>query len=275
MSGVEQPPPPPPDLPPPLGSNPPPPPGSSAFYFPPPPTPLPPPPSFGDQQARQRSITGITLGAVGFGLLWIPYVSWLGGLFLIIGIIFLYLGRWGFDERHHNLVVVGGALYLVVFLALIVVTAGLAVALFSAVTSTSTTSQIGTSLTSALDTFFVAAAILGLLSALAYVLLVYALADSTTQKILWAAFLAQAAVGTVVLFFVVPQVNSAVSQATSGSSLDLGPISALQTTDLLFGLLNIVPCLLFLWAYLRVRESAMHWDRVRPGSIPPRPFSIP
>jgi len=215
--------------------------------------------TYSSSTERSRTITGITLSAIGFALSWIPYVDYVGGLLVLIGVIFLFLGRWGFDERHHNLVVVGGIFVLITFIGAIVAAAIFADALLAAAASSASPAQLGGSLIGAFDGLLFSGAVLGVIRALASVMLVYALVDRSTRGILWLAFSTQLIVQVVILVVVLPQVNSAIAQATSGSTVDLGPLNALTLTSTLWGLLAVIPSMLFFWAYLRARGAASAW----------------
>jgi hypothetical protein len=195
--------------------------------------------------------------AIGFGLLWIPYVSDLGALLGLIGLILVCLGRTGFDELHHASVKTGTATILVAGGIGFLLTVGVTLSIVQAATTPGETlSQVGTSLASDLQLLFVGSAIVGILASLGEVVLVRGLADSTTWRILWAGFAANLVLSVLILWFVLPQVTSAVSSATSGATVNTGPISQIQTTALLWGLTKIIPSLLFAWAYLRAHDVA-------------------
>jgi len=98
---------------------------------------------------------------------------------------------------------------------------------------------------------------------LAAVIVVYDLADGTTRTLLWLGFVLGCAISIATVAYLLPQIQQAISQATSGSTLDPGPINSLETTATVLGIAKIVPDLLFAWAYLRARDAAS--DR-EPGS---------
>jgi len=195
---------------------------------------------------------------VGFALSWIPYVDFVAGIVALVGLIFLVLGRWGFGLRHAQFVVVS----LVVLVVAGLVDFGVIIGVAAEVASTAgqpgvTLSQIGSELNASLLTLFVATAVLAVVGSIAEVLLVEAIADRTSKVLLWLGVLANAALAVVTVVWLLPQVQGAVAEATSGTSVNLGPINALETTSTLFGLTHVVPSVLFVWAYYRVREAVI------------------
>lgn len=214
---------------------------------------------------RDRTISGLLLMAIGFALAWIPYINIVGGLLGLIGVIRVFLGRAGFSEEHHRYVVRGAVLIVITIVASIVLVLGFAAALVREANQPGLRiSQVGNDLTADLGFLLVGGAIL---SGLGYIVLVYGLADRMTQRILFAGFVASAALSILILVFVLPLVDQAVTQATSGSLVALGPINSLQLTADLFGLTKIVPSLPFAWAYLRARDKATRL-RDEPASEP-------
>ena len=58
------------------------------------------------------------------------------------------------------------------------------------------------------------------------------------------------------LQFLTPQISAALAQATSGATLNLAPVQALEAKEALWDLALIVPNMMFLWAYHRTRARA-------------------
>jgi hypothetical protein len=206
--------------------------------------------------ARRRVNTGLLLMIIAFAMLWIPYLSDLGSLIAFIGIILLGLGRHAYDEPFRRWVVRG---------AVLVVT-GLAVAFLSGVIFasevTSTAMASGetlpafiASLQPALETLLVGAFLGTIFLALGYVCLPYGKADQTSRGLLCVAALLALAIAAVEIEILWQQIIPTLENATSSGTLNLGPIDALQTEGLELGLLQIVPDLLFLYAYYRTRSQ--------------------
>lgn len=207
---------------------------------------------------RDRTITGLLLLGIGFALSWIPYILYIGGLLALIGIIFLFLGRRGFGQLHHRNVVIGGVLFVLTLLAGIIVAVGFVAGVISQLPSPGTSlSGFGAMLESDLATLFLATLVVGILAALSQVIMVYALADPTTRILLWAGFVSGAVLTGLIYLILFPEIATAVTQATSGTTFNAGPLSQLETTEDLLGLIKVVPSMLFAWAYFRCRTWAM------------------
>lgn len=208
---------------------------------------------------RSRTITGLMLLVVGFFLAWIPFVSILGGLISLIGIIILILGRQGFGEPHRRYVVIGGLLFLLTIIASIALVIGFIIALLGQVSlSPSGTTVLNQSgLRADLYALFIGAAVVGIIAGLSEVVMVYALSDHTTRILLWVGFVTSVALSLLTLVILFPQVATAVTQATSGTTFHAGPIDSLETESDLLGATKVLPSLLFAWAYIRARKEAI------------------
>ncbi|HYA57504.1 MAG TPA: zinc ribbon domain-containing protein [Thermoplasmata archaeon] len=216
-----------------------------------------------DSKEHDQTMTGLLLMAIGFGLGWIPYVADLGGFMVLIGLIFVFLGRDAFGAVHHRNVVVGGLLVVLTLIAGIVLAAWFAYVIFGLQTNAGTDlSGISAQLTGDFEVLFVGAAVLGVISVLASVILVYDLAGETTRLLLWMGFLLATVISVATVAYLLPQIQQTISQATSGTTLSLGPVQQLETTSLVLGLAKIAPDLMFTWAYLRARNESM--DRQAP-----------
>ena len=210
---------------------------------------------------RERTGIGLLLMIIGLAIGWVPYVGALGGLLALIGVIVLFLGRRAYGPDHQRNVVVGGVLLLVGLIAGIVVAVAVVGAVVSSVTASSgSPSQLGSALEQELIAVFVAATVLGVLGAIAEVILPYALADRTTRILLWTGFATSVAVSVLTLWVLLPLLSSAISQATSGTSFDVGPINQLELTENILRLAGAVPALFFTWGYYRARQEARRRD---------------
>ncbi|MDE1822593.1 MAG: hypothetical protein KGI98_17290, partial [Euryarchaeota archaeon] len=209
---------------------------------------------------QDRTSTGLLLMVIGFALAWVPYINAIAGLLALIGIILVFLGRRGYDARHHQYVVVGGVLYAISFLGIVVLTLGLVASLASDLTASGPSSggsSVGQALSGDLSTFFIGAVVLGAIGALANVMVVYGLSDRQTRWLLWAGFVSGIVTSVIVLLFVLPMMQAAIAQATSGSTIDPTPINNLRNTASLYGAVSVVSSLFFAWAYLRARREAL------------------
>jgi len=205
-------------------------------------------------RAQERTKTGLLLMIVAFALLWIPFVSSLGELIALIGVVFLWLGRNGFDPSHSRNVLLGGACVVLGLLIAIGVGIWFAGAIVAEAASPGQSlSQLGTLLQSDLGVLFVVGLATAGLTAIAYVLLPYALSDPTSRILLFSAAVLTVAISAIQVAVLFPQISNAVAQATSGSSINTGPITALQDESVLLATAQILPDMMFLWAYYRTR----------------------
>lgn len=203
-----------------------------------------------------RTLTGLMLMIVGFGLVWIPEVGAIGSLLLLIGVVIVWMGRRAFGEAHALYATAGAVLVILALLVGIVLAIWFVAAVVSAATSGASLPALGSVLHSDLEVLFVAGWAGGLLGLLGYVLLPYSIADRSARLLLWGAFGLSIVISAVDYSLLWPQISTAISQATSGSTINVGPVQALDTRSALYGAAQIVPDLLFLWAYYRVRSIA-------------------
>ncbi len=207
---------------------------------------------------QDRTITGLLLLAIGFGLLWIPYVSFLGEILGFVGVILVFLGRGGYGADHRISVNYGATLIVIAIILGFFLVISIAAEILSIPSQPGITlSQAGSELSGALQNLFVGTAAVGILASWGEVLLVRGLSDPTTSRILWLAFAVNLVLNVIILIIVLPLVQTAVNEATSTSPPNLGPVDQLQTTFTLLGLVKIVPSLMFLWGYVRARDEAM------------------
>jgi len=208
---------------------------------------------------RDRTATGLLLLVIGFAMSWVPYLSFVGDILAFVGIIVVIVGRRGFGPEHQRNVVIGGVLFIVTLVGAV----GLAVWFVFALLGQASASGTGVTIAASqlqgdFEALFIGAALLGILGSLSRVIMVYGLADRTTRTLLWAGFVASVAVSLLVLAVLYPQIVTAINQATSGSTIDTGPLTSLQGEETLLGLLNVLPAALFAWAYWRAREESMN-----------------
>jgi len=205
---------------------------------------------------------------IGSLLAWIPYVSALGGIFVLVGIILLFMGRYGYGEAHRRFVVGAGVLILIGLLGTVAVTLGYVGSVISqASVPGATPSEVGGALQTGFVTFVVSLFVLAFLTSLGQVLIVYKLAEQRTQLILWIGFFSGIALAVGRLVYLLPLITSAIAQATSGSTVNLAPLNQLETTSTLLGLTSVLPSVLFAWAYYRVRERLSKGEFVVPGAM--------
>jgi hypothetical protein len=204
-------------------------------------------------EAQDRTKTGLLLMIIAFALLWIPYVSSLGALLALIGLIFLWLGRNGFGPAHRRNVLLGGVCVVIGLVTGIAVGAWFVDSILTQATPGESPSAIGAIFQSDLGVLFVVGLGTATLTAIAYVALPYALADPTSRILLISAAALTVVISAITIAIIFPQISGAVTQATSGSSINTAPITALEGESALLGSAQFVPYMMFLWAYYRTR----------------------
>jgi hypothetical protein len=218
---------------------------------------------------RERTRTGLLLITVAFGLLWIPYIEGIGELMVIVGALYLWLGRRAFPPAHRrNVGVSGGLIVTGILLAVVLVAWFLVDFLTSGGGTGGGAGGMNGPLPSDLTVFILAALVSSSLLAAAYVLLPFALADARTRILLVVAAILTVALAAVSAFVLLPQAGPAVNQALSGGTFHPGALAGFERESVLLGLTQIVPDFLFLVAYYRTRARLF---ALRPpgGEVPP------
>src|SRR3989454_2908412 len=222
-------------------------------------------PSAWDAERRKqidRTKTGLLLLLIGGLISWIPLIGIVGGLLLLIGAIFVIIGRKAFGSTHARNVVIAIVLFFVGIIIGIIAGVLFAAAVFSAIASQNP-AALGAALGSAFNTLLVGAIIAAVVSGIASVLFTYALQKQTGKMLLWAGYAANLAISIAVFAIIGPLIANAVNQATSGGTYNPAPIVALQGQLSALGYLSVIPALLFAGA------TYLAWSRVSHGEIPP------
>lgn len=222
-------------------------------------------------QARDRTDRGLLALVIGFALGWIPFIQYFGALFSLVGLIYVFLGRNGYDRLHHRNVLAGGALLLLTMALVFVVTAGEVAYLLTVSQSTvgSPASAVA-GLESGLQDYFLALAILSVLGVLANVVLIYRLADRFSRGLLWGGFLLSSLLSIITLVYLWSILAQAFSAVATGGTVDVSQLSGLQGVLLIARLALAVPALLFAWAYQRTRVQAKDPHALGLGTRTPR-----
>ncbi len=222
-------------------------------------------------QARDRTDRGLLALVIGFALGWIPFIQYFGALFTLVGLIYVFLGRNGYDRLHHRNVLAGGALLLLTMALVVVVTAGEVAYLLTVSQSTAgSPASAVAGLESGLQDYFLALAILSVLGVLANVVLIYRLADRFSRGLLWGGFLLSSLLSILTLVYLWSILAQAFSAVATGGTVDVSQLSGLQGVLLLARLALAVPALLFAWAYQRTRVQAKDPHSLGLGTRTPR-----
>ncbi len=221
--------------------------------------------SYERRRAIDRTKTGIALLSIGAALGWIPVVSLLGDLLILIGAILVFLGLEPFGAAHERNVGIAVVLYIIGLIGAFLLGASVSGQVQAATSLPA--AQVEGAVVAAFNTLFVGGAIAGCFTGFGSVLFLYALMDTRGKVLLWASFAASFAVLALVWAIVNAQIGAAVAAAYTASPPDPGPINALDAQVKALKFLDVIPDLLLAAA------GFMAWSRIDRGEIPARSTS--
>jgi hypothetical protein len=213
-------------------------------------------------RSPDQTITGLLLLGIAFALAWIPFVDFVSGILILIGLIYLWNGRGELGQLHRAEVKLALLLFLVGLVVAVTSAIVLVFATFSFTVNFNSTQPLVTHPRVSLAFEAAIAATLAVASALVavcWVKLPYSLADPTARKLLVLGGGLDIAFGTL---YAVSDVQSV---AAASSVFGTGPAPGPLPSPLLVGLLLAIPYLVFLVAYLRIRK------RLLEGNLPMEP----
>jgi hypothetical protein len=203
---------------------------------------------------------------IAFALAWIPFVDIVSGILILIGLIYLWNGRRELGPVHRAEVKLAVLLLLVGLVVAVTAAIVLVVATFSFHVNLNGTQPLVTHppVSLALEAAIaVTLAVASALVAVCWVKLPYSLADPTARKLLVVGGALDIGVGTLYAVSEVQALSTA--SAVFGTVPSPGPLPS----PLLLGLLLVIPYLVLLVAYLRIRK------RLLEGELPTEPGSTP
>jgi hypothetical protein len=220
------------------------------------------------RRSPTQTVTGLLCMLLGFLLLWVPYVDLVGGILVFVGLIYLWVGRRELGPAHAREVVIGGALVVSAIVAATVAVTALVLATFrTALTLNGTQPSVSIPPLTTGELAVVVAALLAaiVLISLAYLALVYSLADRASRLLLWFAVALAIASGAA---DVAVEASALASLGAPSGFVALGGLSREST---LVGLLEVGPDVLFFAAYLRVRRRLLRGE----GNLDATPSGSP
>ena len=267
-------------LPPPAPSTPPPPawapPGYAAPGYPAAPSPYPAWDYGGMERQKQvdRTKKGVLLLLIGSAIGWLPVIGLLGGLLILVGAIFVILGRKAFGPAHRRNVVISIVLF---FVGIVIAVVGAVVAALVAVAGISPSSSeaaLTAVLSSAFTNILVIVVVGGLISGIASVFFTYALQTKEGRILLWAAYVANVVIQIAILIIVIPLVQAAAAtiahEIVTSQTVNTMEISnAVAKAEGSLPLLGAISSLLYAAAYYLV------WQRIVRREIPEGPPGAP
>ena len=228
------------------------PPGSGAWGTPVPATP----------RSPDQTITGLLLMLIAFGLAWIPFVDFVGGILTLVGLIYLWNGRRELGPVHHAEVKVGVLLLVLGIVVALIGAFVLVTATFALSFSFNGTQPLVTHPAPSLALKLAIGATLavgGALVAACWVKLPYSLADPASRRLLLLAGGLYVAFDALYAAAEIQSLSAFASLFSPGGSP--GPLPS----PIVVGLLLAVPDLLFVVLYYRVRR------RLLDGGFPSAP----
>lgn len=224
--------------------------------------------SYEVRRAIDRTKTGIVLLAIGAAMGWIPVISLLASLLILIGAFLVILGRQPFGATHERNVAFAIVLYIIGLMGGIGLAGTVTSQIILAVANLPA-AQLAGAVVDAFNTLLIGGIVVVLFSGLGSVLFLYALMDMRGKQLLWASLAASVAILFVVWAIVVGQVGAAVAASYATSPPDPAPITALDAQVNSLKVLDLVPDVLLAAA------AYVAWSRVERGEIPPRHWSTP
>ncbi len=216
-----------------------------------------------------RTRLGVLLLLIGALIGWVPYVNFVAFILFLIGAILVILGRRAFGADHARNVMLSIVLFIAGIVAFIALAVYFAVQLFTAIApgfqqGNPDPAVVREALRTAFSNLLIGSVFVSAILGFAYVLFTYAIQDRMGRILLWAGYVAYVAIAVAVYLILAPAIADAVTQAFASGTYDPAPINALQGRQLLFGLLNVIPYLLFAAAFYLV------WSRISRGELPAR-----
>ena len=214
------------------------------------------------QKQVGRTKTGLLLLLIGGLISWIPFgIGILGALLLLIGAIFVILGRKAFGAGHSRNVVLAIVLFFVRVIGTIILGV-IFVAAIIAASGSSDPAVLASAFVNALNNLLIGVIVVSAISGIGSVLFTYALQQQIGKILLWAGYAANVAIAIAVYAIISPLFAAAFTQATSGGTYDPGPLLAVQSQATALGILSVIPSVLFAAA------TYLAWSRVNRGEIP-------
>ena len=214
------------------------------------------------QKQVGRTKTGLLLLLIGGLISWIPFgIGILGALLLLIGAIFVILGRKAFGAGHSRNVVLAIVLFFVRVIGTIILGV-IFVAAIIAASGSSDPAVLASAFVNALNNLLIGVIVVSAISGIGSVLFTYALQQQIGKILLWAGYAANVVIAIAVYAIISPLFAAAFTQATSGGTYDPGPLLAVQSQATALGILSVIPSVLFAAA------TYLAWSRVNRGEIP-------
>lgn len=206
-----------------------------------------------EQENMEKTMTGLTLMTIGLFLEWIPDIDYLGILLMIIGTIYMIMGRHGFGAKHSRYVGIAVAVYIIMF---IIIVATVLAFVFSILSSyNNSTSSITNTLPALFNEYLLVLIAMGAILSLSYVILIWYISGSDGRKILIVAYAAQIIISGVIFSVMTPQIDSALNNLNNFTAREASLLSGIQS----YSILSAIPLLIYAYAYYLTRQRVKTW----------------
>jgi len=214
-----------------------------------------------DWTAVGRTETGIFLVIISLVLGPIPYLTYIGTVVGLVGVIMIIIGRKVFGQKHSNLVLLAVSVWVVgsIIGFLVIVSYSLDV------TTTLASGLSQQALNSAFDNFEIGFIIVAAILGMSNVLLTFSLQSNGGRVVLLAAYGTSLAIGIFVASIITSQINMAVVQSVA--TQDLAPLNNLQAQSQLLGLFGLIPAIMWAFAYYKVYQRIANREIPDPKTI--------
>ena len=210
-------------------------------------------PAVGEETVKGAHDTdrGLLLLAIGLIIGALPVIGLLGLIAALIGAIFVIIGRDAFGQIHSRNVLVAAIVYILCEVVVFAIAASIGPSLLSIFRSTTDPASLSTQLTSLIDGYIIALAVVGGILGLSTVVFTYAIQNQLGRALLWLAF----GISILLLipdFNLLSQLPPLISQAIATS--DPSPLYSIVNQIQVLRILSIIPSIIYALAYLNARS---------------------
>ncbi len=210
-------------------------------------------------KGMRRTRLGLLLLIPGVLLSWVPMLFFLGDIIMFAGAVLLLAGGRAFGPRHLRNILKALLVYIVGFLAGVVASFSVALAMGGLLEPRTGSAAF----THSVQTGTVSALVAGVITGLALLLLTYTLQDRKGRVLVWTAYGCNVAIQVAMFVAIELALPGYAAQATPSGTLSLSADQDFHARFLVFQLLGALPSALYALAFHRA------WLRVKLGEVPP------
>lgn len=206
-----------------------------------------------EPRSMEKTMTGLTLMTIGLFLEWIPDIDYVGVLLMIIGTIYMIMGRHGFGDKHSRYVKIAVAIYIIMSIIIFI---SILTFVFSTLLSISMTTNGGANIpVTSFNEFILVIMAMGAILSLSYLILIWAISGSFGRKILMIGYAAQIIISGVILGIMTPEIDSSLNDLNNFTSREASLLSEIGR----YSFLGAIPLLIYAYAYFLARQRVKAW----------------